>query len=250
MAYTLSVYVPSGYSVHASGGASGTASGGTTTTFSNVSSRVTLTLSGLGSSETGDWSYVDSDGYVDGDTGDSYVVYYDSTISWVSISVSITSSGGGGGGGGGDDEDPEFSLSITADPSDGTQADVDGYFINGDASYSYARRVKITITGVGTYYVTAYETSGADSTFEDTITGLTAGTTYSWSAVLQYRSSGSWVDSGYTDSGRFTTSGGSTGSGYVWIYNNGWKKAIPYVYNNGWKQATPYVYNNGWKRGV
>ena len=38
--------------------------------------------------------------------------------------------------------------------------------------------------------------------------------------------------------------------GYVWIYNNGWKKAIPWIYNNGWKKAVPYVYNNGWKQGV
>lgn len=36
-------------------------------------------------------------------------------------------------------------------------------------------------------------------------------------------------------------------TGYVYIYSNGWKKAIPYVYSGGWKQAKAYVYSSGWK---
>ena len=38
-------------------------------------------------------------------------------------------------------------------------------------------------------------------------------------------------------------------SGYVWIYNNGWKKYIPWIYSNGWSKCIPWVYSNGWKRG-
>ena len=41
----------------------------------------------------------------------------------------------------------------------------------------------------------------------------------------------------------------SSSDGYVWIYSNGWKKAISWIYSNGWKQAIPFVYNGGWKRG-
>ena len=38
-------------------------------------------------------------------------------------------------------------------------------------------------------------------------------------------------------------------SGYIWIYSNGWKKAILWIYSSGWKRTRPWVYTSGWKQG-
>ena len=156
-------------------------------------------------------------------------------------------------GGDGDEPDPglepTFEAWMRSVSSDGTKVNFYASFENGDSSYSYQRQVRVTINGQ-TYTFYSDETGGSDSSFSDQITGLTPGTTYSWSATLYVRVSGGWSATRYTDSGRITTSGGSSGDGYVWVYSNGWKQAIPWIYNNGWKQAQPFVYNSGWKQGV
>lgn len=142
-----------------------------------------------------------------------------------------------------------FVAYVNPDSTNGTRAYLSAAFTDGDASYSYQRKVVVNINGTTFEFLSA-EVGGSDSTFSGTITGLTAGTTYRWYATLYVRVSGGWSATDYYDSGYVTTSGGSAGDGYVWIYSNGWKQAIPYVYSNGWKRTLPYVYNNGWKRSV
>ena len=54
--------------------------------------------------------------------------------------------------------------------------------------------------------------------------------------------------SGYVSatSGWLTIEFGDTG--ICWIYDGGWKRAIPYIYTGtGWTKAVPYIYNSGWK---
>lgn len=162
---------------------------------------------------------------------------------------------GGSGGGGGDDPTPTtptFDAWVYADSSDGTKLYYGGEFTGGDSSYTYERKLVLSINGsVYDDGNQSYNTGGANSYFNDkAVTGLTAGTTYNWRVTLYVRVSGGWSATSYYVTGRVTTAGGATGNGYVWIYNNGWKKAIPWIYNNGWKKAVPFVYNNGWKQGV
>lgn len=161
---------------------------------------------------------------------------------------------GGSGGGGGDDPTPTtptFDAWVYADSSDGTKLYYGGEFTGGDSSYTYKRKLVLSING--SVYDDGNEstnTGGANSYFNDkAVTGLTAGTTYNWRVTLYVRVSGGWSATSYYVTGRVTTAGGATGNGYVWIYSNGWKQAIPWIYSNGWKQAIPFVYNNGWKRG-
>lgn len=161
----------------------------------------------------------------------------------------------GGSGGGGDDPTPttpSFDAWVYADSSDGTKLYYGGEFTGGDSSYTYKRKLVLSINGsVYDDGNQSYNTGGANSYFNDkAVTGLTAGTTYNWRVTLYVRVSGGWSATSYYVTGRVTTAGGATGNGYVWIYNNGWKQAIPWIYSNGWKQAIPFVYNNGWKRSV
>jgi len=78
-------------------------------------------------------------------------------------------------------------------------------FSGGDASYAKARYVKLVVGGV-TYQITSNESSGGSNSFSKAVSGLSAGTTYSWTATLGYvDGSGNIVWSTYTDSGNFTT---------------------------------------------
>lgn len=130
-----------------------------------------------------------------------------------------------------------FSVWVTPDASDGTTAYVSGSFTGGQSSYSYSKLMYITVDGVGTFSAWSAETSGGENTFSLTLTGLTAGTTYSWHASLYVRVTGGWDASGYTDSGTFTTAsggGGTTTSGVVLINRSStgiasWVEAVPLI---------------------
>lgn len=72
--------------------------------------------------------------------------------------------------------------------------------------------MNVTVSGVGTFSALSPETSGGENTFSLDITGLTLGTTYSWSASLYYQNtSGGWVTAGsqYDKTGSLTTKSGA-----------------------------------------
>lgn len=87
------------------------------------------------------------------------------------------------------------------------EEDADFYadFTGGDSSFSGYRYVGLTLNGNRYYEIRSNERGGSSSTFDDTITNLTAGTRYSWEAQLGYDdgSGTTWLD--IYDSGSFTT---------------------------------------------
>lgn len=108
-----------------------------------------------------------------------------------------------------------FTVEITPDSINGTIAHAVGKFSGGSSSYKGQRRMDVTVSGVGTFSALSPETSGGENTFSLDITGLTPGTTYSWSASLYYQNtSGGWVTAGsqYDKSGSFTTANSGTTS--------------------------------------
>lgn len=119
-------------------------------------------------------------------------------------------------------------------------------FTGGDANYSNYRYVKLTMDGE-TRTIWSDEAGGANSYFEYTWYGLSAGTTYSWSAVLCY-SNGSpppYIETSYTDSGTVTTDANASNA-YVYVGGN-WVNAVPYVYNGvSWVPTTSEIYDGGW----
>lgn len=92
-----------------------------------------------------------------------------------------------------------------------------GVFSGGDESYAKERYMKVVI-GSTTYQTASNETSGGYNTFELAVTGLSAGTTYSWTATLGYiDSTGEIVWSTYTQSGSLTTTAAATRpSNWAW----------------------------------
>lgn len=96
-------------------------------------------------------------------------------------------------------------LSIVVEATGYTTATAGGYFNGGATDYGYQRFVRLTIAGWGSTDIYSDQTSGGYNTFGAEITGLTAGTTYNWTAVLYYRTAGGWTASDYTDSGTFDT---------------------------------------------
>ena len=96
-------------------------------------------------------------------------------------------------------------VTITPDPNDGTKATVSGEFSGGDSSYSYAKRIRVSVTGAGEYYFTSPQTSGGYNTFSGVITGLTPGTSYSWFAWLQVMRPGGFGGDSFEQNGNFTT---------------------------------------------
>lgn len=98
-------------------------------------------------------------------------------------------------------------LSIVVSATGQTTAAIGGYFSGGDSSYSYQRLIRVTINGWGSVDVYSEQSSGGYNTFNGSVSGLSPGTTYSWTAVLYYRSTGGWVATSYTDSGTFATQG-------------------------------------------
>lgn len=117
------------------------------------------------------------------------------------------------------------SFYVTVTPS-GTSAQIYGRFTGGDASYDRQRKIIVNIDGYGSVEILSTELSGGDNTFSSTITGLTANTSYAWSAALYYSYYSNWTATGYSDSGSFTTSGGgnvvvNTGSYYAPTWTSG-----------------------------
>lgn len=153
------------------------------------------------------------------------------------------------------------SFYVTVTPtSDGTGASIYGKFSGGDSSYSYQKLIYVSIPGIGTVGpIYSTEQSGGENTFSGSVTGLTPGTSYTWSASLYVRTTGGWTASSYTDSGSFATPGSSGGGtvtptedGYIWVSNgSGWQKGIIWVSNGtGWQQGVPWVSNGtGWSKG-
>lgn len=105
-----------------------------------------------------------------------------------------------------------FTVEITPDSSNGTIAHAVGKFSGGSSSYKGQRRMNVTVSGIGTFSALSPETSGGENTFSLDITGLTPGTTYSWSASLYYQNtSRGWVTAGsqYDKTGSLTTKSGA-----------------------------------------
>lgn len=96
-------------------------------------------------------------------------------------------------------------LSIVGLPTGTTTAQIGGTFEGGDSGYSYQRFIRVTVTGYDSFDIYSDQSSGGYNTFGQTITGLTPGTTYTWTAVLYVRVTGGWSATSYTDSGEFTT---------------------------------------------
>lgn len=141
-----------------------------------------------------------------------------------------------------------FEAYVSPDSSNGTRAYLSAAFTDGDPSYSYQRKVVLSINNT-TFEFLSNEVGGSDSTFSGTITGLTAGTSYRWAATLYVRVSGGWSATDYYDSGYVTTSGGTTGDGYVWIYTDRWRKYIVWIYTDRWRQYHPWINDGNWKQG-
>ena len=138
-----------------------------------------------------------------------------------------------------------FSVSVTATGS--TTATLNGTFY-GDSYHDRARAIYVTgILGYG-YYLTSNEDSGANNTFTDSFDGLTPGKTYEWEAVLCYWDTDlkQWKETSYSDSGSFTTEGGGTTGGAVYIYTDMWRPYTPYIYTDTWRPYNAEIYTGSW----
>ncbi len=138
-------------------------------------------------------------------------------------------------------------LDVTITALDHSSARLSGAFTGGDPAYSNYRRLRVSIhygQDIALLYVQSQESSGAVSTFSETISGLSPGG-YTWTAALQYYDAQGWHDAGYTDSGSFVI----TPDVYVqaWIYDGGWHRAQPWVYNGGWHRAQAWVHDGDWR---
>lgn len=137
-------------------------------------------------------------------------------------------------------------VTITPDPNDGTKATVSGEFSGGDSSYSYAKRIRVSVTGAGEYYFTSPQTSGGYNTFSGVITGLTPGTFYSWFAWLQVMQPGGFGGDSFEQNGNFTTANATpqppTQTYYAQIaFNANGGSGAPATQSVSQQNANPYV---------
>lgn len=137
-------------------------------------------------------------------------------------------------------------VTITPDPNDGTKATVSGEFSGGDSSYSYAKRIRVSVTGAGEYYFTSPQTSGGYNTFSGVITGLTPGTSYSWFAWLQVMRPGGFGGDSFEQNGNFTTANTApqppTQTYYAQIaFNANGGSGAPATQSVSQQNANPYV---------
>lgn len=140
------------------------------------------------------------------------------------------------------------SLSVSISSTGNTTAELYGSFSGGASDYSYQRYIRVTINGFGSFDVYSAEYSGGENTFTKSISGLSPGTTYTWSATLYYRVPGGWSASTYSDSGSFVTDGSGGGSvSNAYLYLGSWYNVVPYVYLGSWQPASGKIYLNGWR---
>lgn len=138
------------------------------------------------------------------------------------------------------------SLYVSIASTGNTTASLSGYFTGGASDYSYQRFIRVSINGYGSFDVYSAEYGGGENTFTHSISGLSPGTTYSWTAVLYVRITGGWGATSYTYNGAFATQGsGSISNAY--IYLGSWRNAVPYVYLGSWRPASGKIYLNGWR---
>lgn len=132
-------------------------------------------------------------------------------------------------------------LSIVGIATGATTAQIGGTFDGGDSSYGYQRLIRVTVTGYGTFDVYSDQTSGGYNTFAQNITGLTPGTTYTWTAVLYARVSGGWSATTYTDSGSFTTESAASSSTFalrVYVPTDGVSSVLVVYYTSAGSVAS------------
>lgn len=133
-------------------------------------------------------------------------------------------------------------VAITPDPNDGTKATVSGEFSGGDSSYSYAKRIRVSVTGAGEYYFTSPQTSGGYNTFSGVITGLTPGTSYSWFAWLQVMQPGGFGGDSFEQNGNFTTTPPVAQTYYAQIaFNANGGSGAPATQSVSQQSTTSYV---------
>ena len=149
-------------------------------------------------------------------------------------------------------------LSVSIEATGNTTAELYGSFSGGASDYLYQRYIRVFINGYGSFDVYSIESNGGENTFADLdsygnvvpykITGLSPGTTYSWTATLYYRAPGGWNASTYTDSGSFVTNGGGGGSiSNAYIYLGSWRNAVPYIYIGSWQPTSGKIYLDDWR---
>lgn len=142
-------------------------------------------------------------------------------------------------------------LSVSISSTGNTTAELYGTFTGGSSDYAYQRFIRVSIDGYGYFDVYSAEYSGGENTFTYSISGLSPGTTYSWTAQLYVRVTGGWGSTSYTSSGTFATqSGGGGGGGSIsnaYIYLGSWRNAVPYVYLGSWQPASGKIYLDGWR---
>ena len=148
-------------------------------------------------------------------------------------------------------------FSVSIESTGNTTAELYGSFSGGASDYSYQRYIRVSIDGYGSFDVYSIESNGGENTFADLdnygnvvphkITGLSPGTTYSWTATLYYRVPGGWQASTYTDSGSFVTNGGGSAISNAYIYLDKWYNAVPYVYIGSWQPASGKIYLDDWR---
>ena len=104
-------------------------------------------------------------------------------------------------------------------------------------------------SGMGTFDVTVGGTLRSNDT-TDFYAAYPAGSSYSVSDIKAATGKAYIGVVGGAISGTIA-SGSNVRLGFftqtVWIYVNGWHRAIPWVYVNGWHRAWARVYNGGWR---
>ena len=137
-------------------------------------------------------------------------------------------------------------------PQDSSTVQVAAYFTGGDPVYRNHRNMVVRLYQGGTLVRTedflSVQDFGGENSFAGEIDDLTAGASYSWTAMLQYYDAQGWHDTSYTGSGSFTLpEPPPTHEVQAWVYDGGWKRAEPWVYDGGWNRAEPWVYDSKWR---
>lgn len=93
-------------------------------------------------------------------------------------------------------------------------------YTGGDANYTDYRYVRLVMGG-RTTIIQSTTAGGSGSYFNQTITGLSSNTTYSWTATLGFLNNGVLTWTGVTYSGALTTQSSITATPWSWTSSNG-----------------------------